>query len=61
MDVKIIRKYEGKKVLIILKNNFQYTCVIPNFKNSSFKIIDKFGKEVEIECDFIGYISEVEK
>jgi small nuclear ribonucleoprotein (snRNP)-like protein len=59
MDEDKVRKYVGKKVLVILKNNFQYTITIPRFEGSSFNVKDKFGKEVDIECDFISFISEV--
>lgn len=56
MDAHTIKKYEGKKVQIILNNNFRYTTIIPKFTGSCFKIIDKFGKEIEIECSFISFI-----
>jgi hypothetical protein len=56
MDIETIKKYVGKKVLLILKNNFQYTVVIPDFHGSSFTVKDKFGDEVEISCDFISFI-----
>jgi len=59
MEENNIRKYIGKKVLIILKNNFQYTITIPEFYGSSFSVEDKFGEHVEISCDFINFIKEL--
>ena len=59
MNEKTIRKYIGKKCLIILKNNFKYTTIIPTYEGSCFTITDKFGMEFEVDCDFINFISEV--
>lgn len=59
MEENTIKKYIGKKVLIILKNNFQYTIVIPEFNGSSFSVKDKFGENIEISCEFINFIKEV--
>lgn len=59
MNEDIIKKYEGKRVLLVLKNNFQYTATIPKFKETFFEIIDKFGKKIIIECEYIAYIREV--
>ena len=61
MDIETIKKYVGKKVLLILKNNFQYTVIIPEFHGSSFSITDKFGEKADIECDFINFIKEKEE
>lgn len=58
MDKEIIKKYAGKKCLIFLKNNFNYTTILPKEINQDFTIIDKFGKTVEISCDFISSIQE---
>lgn len=59
MNEEQVRKYEDKKCLIILNNNFKYTATLPKKINSSFSIIDKFGREVTIDCDFIAMIQEV--
>ena len=61
MDVIEVRKYVGKKVLIILRNNFQYTGVIPNFGGEEFTIIDKFKHELTISCNFISFIRKLEE
>jgi hypothetical protein len=60
MEIETVRKYIGRKVLIILKNNFQYTAIIPEFENDEFTITDKFGKQIEISCDYIAFIEEKE-
>jgi len=59
MEENNVRKYIGKKVLIILKNNWRYTCLLPDFQGSSFSIKDKYGEIVEISCDFINFIKEI--
>jgi len=61
MDVETVRRHVGKKVLIILNNNFQYTAIVPDFNGSSFSITDKFGESIDIECNFISFIKEVEE
>jgi hypothetical protein len=60
MDVEDIKKYEGKKCLIILNNNFKYTAIIPKNIDKTFSIIDRYGKEVTINCGFVAMIQEVE-
>lgn len=59
MKVEEIKKYVGKKVLLILKNNFKYTAEIPVFSGESFSIIDKYGRDVTIHCDMISLITGV--
>ena len=61
MDKEVVKKYEGKKVLIFLKNNFQYTTILPKNIDSNFKIIDKYGEEVWVDCNFITFIKEVKE
>ena len=56
MEIENVQKYVGKRVLLILKNNFKYTTTIPKFKKSTFCIIDKFGLQAEIDCDAIAII-----
>ena len=59
MEVEKIKRYVGKKVFVILNNNYQYTFVVPDFIGSSFHIVDKFGDQIDISCDFISFIKEV--
>ena len=59
MKEELVRANIGKKVLIILRNNFQFTSIIPKFVGDSFTILDKFGKTINICCDFIASIQEV--
>lgn len=58
MKEEEVKKYIGKKCLIILNNNFKYTAIIPDFYESSFTIIDKYKKQVTINCTFIAMIQE---
>ena len=59
MDVENIKKYVGKKVEVVLKNTWRFTFIVPEFEGSSFSIIDKFGKPVEIDCDLISLLKEL--
>ena len=59
MDVETVRKYAGKKVYLVLRNNFEYTTILPNEIDNSFTIIDKFGDSVDIECEYISFIREI--
>jgi len=56
MEKQEVMKHIGKKVLIILDNDYKYTAVIPPFTGDSFSIIDIFGEEISITCDFISAI-----
>ena len=61
MEEKHIRKYIGKKVLLVLKNNYKFTVIIPDFKGNSFNIVDKFGQKATIECEMVSMIYEKEE
>ncbi len=58
MQVEEVKKYEGKKVLVILRNGFKYTVTIPNFEGNSFTVTDKYDNTVTIDCDGISLIYE---
>lgn len=58
MEKREVKKYVGKKVLLILRNNYKFTVTIPEFEGYSFEIIDKFGKKATIECSMISMIYE---
>lgn len=61
MDAESVKKYIGKRCVIVLKNNYVYTAVIPpmtDWTGSAFTITDKFGKSAEVDCDMIGFIQE---
>ena len=60
MEVEKVKKYIGQKVMLILKNNYKFTVVIPDFSGHSFEITDKFDQKAEIECDMISMIYEKE-
>jgi small nuclear ribonucleoprotein (snRNP)-like protein len=59
MEVSTIRKYAGKKVYLILKNNFHYTAQLPREIDKDFFIVDKFGNEVVISSDMVAFVQEV--
>ncbi len=51
--------YERKKIKILLKNKFVYTCVIKEFLEDSIKIRDKFNNLVVISLDDISMITDL--
>ncbi len=61
MEKENVKEYEGKRVLIILKNNYKYTAYLPEIKTDSFFINDVFGARVLIDCNFIDFIKEVKQ
>lgn len=61
MKLEEIRKYTGKKVLIVLKNNFKYSTVLPMNIDETFTIIDRYGNELTIDCFMVGMIMESEQ
>lgn len=56
MQLSKVKKYGDKKVHIILKNGFKYTTILPKEITQDFTIVDKFGNEIEVNCDFITFI-----
>ena len=60
MDINKIKLYCGKKVLLVLKNDFKFTTIIPEFTGDSFEIVDKRGQKALISCDTISMIYEKE-
>ena len=60
MEEKQIKKYIGKKVLLVLKNNYKFTVIVPKFSGSSFVIVDKYGQQATIECDMVSMVYEKE-
>ena len=61
MNEENIRKYVGQKVLLVLKNNFKYTVTIPKFTGNDFTVIDKFGREIVINCEMVSMLGELEE
>jgi len=60
MDADLVKTYAGKKVLLILKNNYKFTVILPEFEGHSFEITDKYGQKALIDCDMISMIYEKE-
>lgn len=60
MQIKILRKYEGNKVRILLKNGFTYSNIVFTLTSDfliEFK--DKFGEVILLEPDYITGITEI--
>lgn len=60
MEEEEVKKHIGKKVLLILKNNYKFTLIIPDFDGHSFTFSDKFNQTVTVECSMISMIYEKE-
>ena len=60
MYVEDIKKYEGKKILLILSNKFKYTTILPKIERNTFTIKDKYGHLVTINCELVHLITEVD-
>jgi len=58
MEEDKVRKYIGKKCLLILVNGFKITTEIPEFEGSSFESKDKYGQNLTVECEMISLICE---
>ena len=58
MKVEDIKKYEGKNVLLILRNGFKYTLRLPEPITETFDFIDKFGKQITLDVDLIELVME---
>lgn len=51
--------YDGKRIKILLKNKFIYTCIIEEFLEDSVRVKDKFGNLVTISFDEISMVTEL--
>jgi len=56
-----IKKYEGKKVSIVLKNSYRYTGKIIEVREDCIMFLDKFENNLMIDFDDISVLLEVEK
>ena len=56
MEEEKVKKYIGKKVLLVLNNGFKLTTTIPDFDGDSFDVIDKYGCPATVECEMISLI-----
>ena len=60
MDIESINKYLNKKIILILKNGFNYRGKIIKIYNSSFDFIDIIGNELTIDISNIS-LMQVER
>jgi small nuclear ribonucleoprotein (snRNP)-like protein len=56
MESEIVKKWINKKVVLILKNGFKYTVIIPYFEGNSFNVKDKYNNNISIDCEMISLI-----
>lgn len=63
METPVVLKYVGRKVRIVCRNGYNYTCIIPKHRDwtgeKSFRIKDKFGENVDLDVEFIMVINEI--
>lgn len=62
MQIEFLKKYEGRRVRLILKNNFVYVNVIFSItKDGLIEFESKFGEFLTLEPSFISGITELNK
>lgn len=60
MQIEILKKLEGRKVRIILKNNFAYSYIIFKItKDGLLEFQDKYGELLTVEPDYVSAITEI--
>jgi len=60
MQIEILKKFEGKKVRLILKNDFNYSHVIFEItEDNLIKFSDKYGEILTVEPAYISAITEI--
>ena len=59
MKKKDIKRYEGKRLKILLKNNFFYTCNIEEVMQDCIRIKDKFGNSILISLEDISMVTVI--
>jgi len=59
MKEEELNDFKGKKVFVVLRNNFHYTAEILSSGEEFVKIKDKFGGVVLLNIDEIKSIEEV--
>jgi len=58
MELTLLKKYEGDLCDIGLRNNFVYGRIIFEItSNGNIKFIDKKGKEIIVESEFVSMIT----
>jgi hypothetical protein len=60
--LEILKKFEGEKVRIILKNNFIYSSIV--FKVTDEDLIefpDKYGEILTVEPSYISVVTKVNR
>ena len=60
MQIEILKKFEGKKVRIILKNNFSYSFIV--FKITGDNLLefkDKYGEVLTVEPSYVSAVTEI--
>jgi sRNA-binding regulator protein Hfq len=53
-----IKKYEGLKVSIVLKNGFRYSGKVEEVREDCIFFIDKFGNNLMIAFDELSVITD---
>jgi len=60
MEVKFLRKYEGKEVKLVLQNNFIYSYITFRIRDDGLiEFEDRKGNIITIEPRFIALITKI--
>lgn len=59
MEIKDLQKYIGKKILLVLRNDFKYKFVLErdNIKEKTLSFIDFYNNPVDVNIDEISIIT----
>ena len=53
------KKYEDKRVFLVLKNNYKYNGKVIKVNENNLLILDKFNNNVNLAIDSIAIIEEI--
>jgi hypothetical protein len=60
MEKEILKKFEGKRVKLFLKNNFVYSQVVFKItENELLEFQDKYGEVLTIEPSFVNGVTVI--
>ncbi len=60
MDGESLNQYVGKRVKIILNNNFWYKAEVISSSENEFKFVDIKGKNISVDPSFVSMVEEIE-
>lgn len=60
MQIEILKKFEGKRVRIFLKNSFSYSFIVFKItEDSLIQFKDKYGEILTVEPSYVSAVTEI--